>query len=102
MGKALPSLGIGAFRDGNCSSKWTSTVGEAMGDIDNSNGQASDAYKKGQYALANLLYYPTPTVFLGPEIQWGKRENFRDGFTSDDVRIQFSAKYNFKLSLGGK
>ena len=41
-------------------------------------------------------------MFLGPEIQWGKRENFRDGFTSDDVRIQFSAKYNFKLSLGGK
>jgi hypothetical protein len=43
-----------------------------------------------------------PNVFLGPEIQWGKRENFRDGFTSDDFRIQFSAKYNFKLSLGGK
>ena len=53
-------------------------------------------------ALANILYYPTPSVFLGPEIQWGKRENFRDGFSSDDVRIQFSAKYNFKLSLGGK
>ena len=43
-----------------------------------------------------------PNVFLGPEIQWGKRENFWDGFTSDDVRIQFSAKYNFKHSLGGK
>ena len=62
----------------------------------------TNAFKKGQYALANLLYYPTPSVFLGPEIQWGKRENFRDGFTSDDFRIQFSAKYNFKLSLGGK
>ena len=73
-----------------------------MIDIDNSDGQAADAFKKGQYALANLLYYPTPNVFLGPEIQWGKRENFRDGFTSDDFRIQFSAKYNFKLSLGGK
>jgi hypothetical protein len=39
---------------------------------------------------------------LGPELQWGKRENFTDGFTSDDFRIQFSVKYNFKLSLGGK
>jgi hypothetical protein len=39
---------------------------------------------------------------LGPEVQWGKRENFRDGFSSDDFRIQFSAKYNFSLSLGGK
>jgi outer membrane DcaP-like protein len=102
VGKALPILGISAFIDLNWSSKWTSTVGYSMVDIDNSNGQSDDAYKKGQYALANLLYYPVPNVFLGPEIQWGKRENFRDGFTSDDLRIQFSAKYNFKLSLGGK
>jgi hypothetical protein len=73
-----------------------------MVDIDNSSGQTDDAYKKGQYALANILYHPTSGVFLGPEIQWGKRENFRDGFTSDDVRIQFSAKYNFSMSFGGK
>ena len=102
VGKALPLLGIVAFLDLNWNAKWTSTVGYSMIDIDNSDGQSDDAFKRGQYALANLLYYPTPSVFLGPEIQWGKRENFRDGFTSDDFRIQFSAKYNFKLSLGGK
>jgi hypothetical protein len=102
VGKALPILGIVAFLDLNWNSKWTSTVGYSLVDIDNSNAQDGDAFKKGQYALANVLYHPTPDVFLGPEIQWGKRENFRDGFTSDDVRIQFSAKYNFKLSLGGK
>jgi len=102
VGKALPLLGIVAFLDLNWNANWTSTVGYSMIDIDNSEGQSDNAFKKGQYALANLLYYPTPSVFLGPEIQWGKRENFRDGFTSDDFRIQFSAKYNFKLSLGGK
>jgi hypothetical protein len=102
LGKALPLLGITAFLDLNWNAKWTSTVGYSMLDIDNSDGQQANAFKKGQYALANLLYYPVPGVFLGPEIQWGKRENFKDGFTSDDVRIQFSAKYNFKLSLGGK
>jgi hypothetical protein len=102
VGKALPLLGISAFIDLNWNANWTSTVGYSMLDIDNSDGQSDDAFKKGQYALANVLYYPTPSVFLGPEIQWGKRENFRDGFTSDDFRIQFSAKYNFKLSLGGK
>jgi hypothetical protein len=91
-----------AFLDLNWNSKWTSTVGYSMVDIDNSDGQSDDAYKRGHYALANVLYYPAPNVFLGPEIQWGRRENFRDGFRSDDVRIQFSAKYNFKLSLGGK
>ena len=102
LGKALPILGIVAFLDLNWNAKWTSTVGYSMVDIDNSDGQTADAYKKGQYALANILYYPTSNLFLGPEIQWGKRENFKDGFTSDDVRIQFSVKYNFKLSLGGK
>jgi hypothetical protein len=101
-GKALPVFGLVAFLDLNWNSRWTSTVGYSMIDIGNSDGQSDDAFNRGHYALANLLYYPAPNVFLGPEIQWGKRENFRDGFTSDDFRIQFSAKYNFKLSLGGK
>jgi len=101
-GVALPMIGVVAFLDLNWSPKWTSTVGYSMIDIDNSEGQNDSAFKRGDYALANILYYPTPSVFIGPEIQWGKRENFRDGFTSDDVKIQISAKYNFKLSLGGK
>jgi outer membrane DcaP-like protein len=100
-GVALPLIGVVAFLDLNWNAKWTSTVGYSMLDIDNSDGQSDSAFKKGQYALANILYYPTPSVFIGPEIQWGKRENFRDGFTSDDFRVQVSAKYNFKLSLGG-
>ena len=102
VGKALPILGIVAFLDLNWSEKWTSTVGYSLVDIDNSDGQTDDAFKRGQYALANILYYPTKGVMLGPEIQWGKRDNFADGFSSDDFRIQFSAKYNFGLSLGGK
>ncbi len=76
VGKVLPMLGISAFLDLNWNPKWTSTVGYSMLDIDNSNAQSPSAFKKGQYALANILYYPAPGVFLGPEIQWGKRENF--------------------------
>ena len=102
VGKALPILGIVAFLDLNWNAKWTSTVGYSLVNITNSDGQAPDAFKRGQYALANVLYYPAANFFLGPEVQWGKRENFRDGFTSDDVRIQFSVKYNFKYQLGGK
>ena len=102
VGKALPILGVVAFLDLNWNAKWTSTVGYSLVDIKNSDAQADSAFKRGQYALVNLLYYPIANVFLGPEIQWGKRENFRDGFTSDDVRIQFSAKYSFKYQLGGK
>jgi hypothetical protein len=38
---------------------------------------------------ANILHYPVKDVFLGPELEWGKRDNFADGFSSDDWRIQF-------------
>jgi len=102
VGQALPLFGLVAFLDLNWNSTWTSTVGYSMLDIDNTDGQSDDAFKKGQYALANILYHPVPDLMLGPEIQWGKRDNFRDGFSSDDFRIQFSAKYNFKQSVGGK
>ncbi|HSC14990.1 MAG TPA: hypothetical protein VLI71_07725, partial [Gammaproteobacteria bacterium] len=101
LGEALPMIGVVAFIDVNWSSKWTSTFGYSFLDNDNSSGQPASAYKKGQYALANLLYHPTSKVLMGPELQWGDRENFNDGFSSDDVRIQFSARYDFGLSVGG-
>jgi hypothetical protein len=101
VGVALPMVGVVAFIDLNWSAKWTSTVGFSFLDIDNSVGQAPNAFKKGQYALANLLYHPTSKVFFGPELQWGDRENFSDGFSSDDLKIQFSARYDFGLSVGG-
>jgi hypothetical protein len=69
-------------------------------DIDNSSGQAGTAFRTGQYALANLLYYPAKNVMVGGEIQWGDREN-KNGFKSEDVRYQFSARYNFSTTIGG-
>ena len=101
-GKALGNLGVVAFFDLNWSDTWTSTVGYSYAKIDNSDAQDPSAFKKGQYALGNILYHPVPNVFLGPEVQWVKRDNFSDGFSSRDVRIQFSAKYNFNFSIGGK
>ena len=38
-------------------------------------------------------------VMVGAEVQWGKRENFRGGFDSDDVKVQFSFRYNFSKSM---
>jgi hypothetical protein len=101
VGKALPVLGIVAFMDFNWNKYFTSTAGYSMNQITNSSGSLPSAYHRGQYALANLLYYPVENMFLGPELQWGKRDNWHDGFTSDDWRIQFSVKYNFKYQLGG-
>jgi len=102
VGKALPIFAMVAFYDRTWNDKWTSTVGYSIVDITNSNGQTPDAFERGQYALVNLLYYPTSNFFLGPELQWVQRQNYRDGWSVDDVRIQFSAKYSFKFSIGGK
>ncbi len=102
VGKALPIFALVAFYDRTWNDKWTSTIGYSYVDITNSDAQAASAFKTGQYALVNLLYYPTSNFFLGPELQWVKRENFKDGWKVDDVRIQFSAKYSFKTSIGGK
>ena len=56
-------------------------VGYSRQDNDNTDGQAPNAFKIGQYALGNLLYTPVPNVMVGAELQWGRRENFSDGFT---------------------
>jgi hypothetical protein len=40
-------------------------------------------------------------VLIGGEFQWGKRENFSDGFSFNDYRVQFSFKYNFSYKIGG-
>ena len=101
-GVALPILGIVAFYDCNWSDRWSSSVGYSLVDIDNSDLQAPSAFQKGDYALVNLMHYPVKNVMLGPELQWGKRTNNSDEFTSDDYRIQFSAKYTFGKTFGGK
>ena len=99
-GVALPMTGVSAFIDWNWNEKLSSSFGYSMLDIDNTDLQAGNAFKKGQYALGNVMFYPVKNVMLGPEIQWGDREN-KGGFTSDDMRVQFSAKYNFAGSFGG-
>jgi hypothetical protein len=101
IGKPLPIVAIVAFLDHTWNDKFSSTVGYSRQDIDNTDAQAADAFKVGQYALGNLLYYPAPNVMVGGEFQWGRRENFSDGFESDGVKVQFSFRYNFSWKLGG-
>ena len=99
QGVALPMLGIVAFLDHTWNERFSSSVGYSMIDIDNSELQTASAFKRGQYALGNLLYYPAPGVMTGVELQWGDRENFEDGFSSDIFKIQFSARYNFSKTF---
>jgi hypothetical protein len=38
----------------------------------------------------------------GVELQWGRRDNFNDGWSVDVFKLQFSFKYNFSYLLGAK
>src|SRR4029453_10710673 len=101
VGKAIPIIGTVIFLDHTWNQKFSTTVGYSHQDNDNTNGQAPNAFRVGHYALGNLLYYPVPNVTVGGELQWGRRENFSDGFHSDGFKLQFSFKYNFSYTPGG-
>jgi hypothetical protein len=101
VGKALPMTSMSLFVDHSWNSKFTSAVGYSREDMDNTDGQAPSAFKNGQYALGNLLYSPVPNAMMGGELQWGRRANFSDGFSSDGFKLQFSFKYNFSGKIGG-
>jgi hypothetical protein len=102
VAEALPLLGVVAFFDKTWNSRFTSSVGYSFVDLDNSAAQDPSAFAKGQYALVNLLCHPVENLMWGGELQWGDRENFMNGFSEDDIRVQFSARYSFAYSLGGK
>jgi DcaP outer membrane protein len=99
IGKALPVLGIVAFYDHTWSDKFTSSIGYSLVDIQNTSAQLPSDFKRGQYAVTNLLYYPVKGVMTGGELQWGRRSNRSDGFIYNDYRIQFSFKYDFAFTL---
>jgi len=101
VGEAIPIKGFVGFIDHSWNAKYTSSFGYSWQENDNTDGQAPDAFRTGHYIIGNVLYTPAPSVMYGGEFQWGRRENFSDGFTSDGVKIQFSFKYNFSMKFGG-
>jgi hypothetical protein len=66
-------------------------------------GHFRSAHDWGHFQVAGILrdIKWVDTLDDGIELQWGDRSNFMDGFSSDDTRVQFSAKYNFAQSFGG-
>ncbi len=100
-GEPLPVFGMVAFYDRYWSERWSTSVGYSMLNIENAPLQTPDAFHRGQYGLANLLFYPSKNAMMGGEFQWGRRQNARDGFSIDDYRIQLGFRYNFDFKLGG-
>jgi hypothetical protein len=99
LGVALPMYGLVGFFDINWSEKMSSAIGYSVLDITNSNGQAASAFHKGSYAAANLMFYPVKNSMLGVELQYGDRTNFSDGWKTNILKVQFTAKYNFSQSF---
>jgi len=83
-----------AYLDHTWNKRFASSIGYSMLNIKNSDGQTPDAFHRGHYASGNFLFFPVDNVMIGSELIWGKRENFLDGFKSDDFHLQFSFKYN--------
>lgn len=99
VGVALPVVGIVAFLDHRWNDKFTSSIGYSSIDVANTDAQRASAFSRGQYAVANLIYYPVPNMLAGVELQWIGRENFSDGWISNATKVQFSFKYNFSQTF---
>ena len=100
-GEPIPMSGVVAFLDHAWSSRLSTAIGYSGQFNDNTEGQAPNAFKNGHYALGNVMFSPVPNTMAGVELQWGRRENFSDGFSSDAFKVQFSFKYNFSAKIGG-
>ena len=72
----------------------SSSIGYSRNFQSNTSGQTTAAQRVGQYASANLLWYPVRNVMTGVELIWGEREN-NNGASANDTRIQFSGQYKF-------
>lgn len=98
-GKALPVYGYIAYFEHNWSPKLSTTIGYSGIHIDNTEFSLPSAYKDGQYATLNLIASPIKNLTLAAELEYGKRSNFSDGFSSNIVKLQFSFKYNFSQTF---
>jgi hypothetical protein len=110
-GVAIPMIGLVNYFDITWNPKLSSAIGYSILNNDTTETQLATAYKTGQYASVNLLYSPVKNFVLGPELQWGKRQNndfsgdptftlpAAKGNTGEDVKLQFSVRYVFNNSF---
>jgi hypothetical protein len=96
--KAVPLVGVLAYVDHFWSEKWSTTLGYSRTQVENTTFQASDAFRIGEYASANLVYYPDKKILMGAEALWGRRTDNNDA-TGNDIRTQITFKYMFSTSI---
>jgi hypothetical protein len=99
QGTALPAFGFLTFAEIKWNKTLESSIGYSMLKIDNSDLQSAAAFKRGQYGLVNLRYQPLANLIMAAEYQYGRRDNFSDGFHSTGNKIQLSFEYLFSHQL---
>jgi hypothetical protein len=92
--EAVPLLGISAYADLQWTPELSSAIGYSFTEVDNTNFQDPSAFHKGEYASVNLLWTPVDRVLTGGELLWGRRTD-NDGADGDDIRLQYTFKFNF-------
>jgi hypothetical protein len=101
-GIALPLVSYSAY----INHRWNDQFGSALGysgiTTYNTDGQMASAFHKGNYASANLLYYPVPSLTAGIELQWIRRENYSDGWKTTATKVQISCRYVFGQVIRNK
>jgi hypothetical protein len=95
QGTALPAFGFFTFVEIKWTENLESSIGYSMLKIENSDLQSSNAFKRGQYGLINFRYQLVKNTFAGIEYQYGRRDNFSDGFHSTGNKIQLNFEFNF-------
>lgn len=92
--------GVMAYFEQNWNDQFSSAIGVSRTNLENTNLQAGDAFHRGDYASVNLLYKPHPSLLIGGELLYGQRED-NNGDTGDDVRVQFSMRYSYGVTVMG-
>ena len=95
----MPIFGTVSFLDHVWSDKFSSSIGYSYLKVTNTDAEAPTAFKRGQYGIATLLYYPVKPVLMGAEFQWGRRSDFTNDYKYNDYKIQVSFKYSFSFTL---
>ena len=92
--QTVQSLGWFAYYNHQWSDKLSSAIGYSEHRQNNADGQLANAFRKGSYSSANLLFNPVKNVTTGAEFVWGQLEH-KDGSSAEDYRLQFSTKVTF-------
>ena len=94
----LPLTGVMVYYDHFWNAQWSSSIGYSQTHVENTNFQASNAFRTGEYFSVNLLYAPDKRLLMGAEYLWGLLAKITTVASGEDNRIQFSFKYSFNSS----